>query len=177
MMAQAIAAALQRVEEVLRRRPSAGLGDDASAMARWDGGTKVITSHANGMQAVTDMPPVLGGEGAGVTPGWLLRAALASCVATRIAMDAAAEGIELKTLALIASSRSDMRGMLGMADADGAPVHAEPRDVQLLVRISAIGATPERLRALVEASHRSSPVSCAMQQAVPVALRVEVGAE
>ncbi len=177
MTAEAIAAALQRIEAILRRRPSAGLGDDVSAMARWDGGTKVITSHANGMQAVTDMPLELGGEGAGVTPGWLLRAALASCVATRIATLAAVQGIELRTLALVATSRTDMRGMLGMADGHGAPVHAGPRDVQLLVQISAIGATPERLRALVEESRRCSPVSCAMQETVPVALRIEINAE
>jgi uncharacterized OsmC-like protein len=176
MTAQAIAAALQRVEAVLRRRPGAGLGDDASATARWHGGTRVVTSHANGMQLMTDMPLELGGGGDGVSPGWLLRAGLASCVATRIAMAAAAEGIELKTLELVASSRSDTRGMLGMADAGGVPVPAGPRDVQLLVRISAIGASPERLRALVEHSHRCSPVSCAMQEAVPVALRIEVGA-
>lgn len=146
-------------------------------MARWDGGARVITSHANGMQAVTDMPLELGGEGAGVTPGWLLRAALASCVATRIAMAAAVEGIELRTLALVATSRSDTRGLLGMADEHGAAVHAEPRDVHLLVRISAIGATPERLRELVEQCQRCSPVSCAMKETVPVALRVEINSE
>jgi hypothetical protein len=46
--------------------------------------------------------------------------------------------------------------------------------VQLLVRISAPGVQAERLRAMVETSHRQSPVSCAAQQALPVALRIEV---
>jgi uncharacterized OsmC-like protein len=176
MAAQDIATALRRVESVLRRRPNTGLQDDAPVTACWDGGTRVVASHANGTQLLTDLPRQLGGSGDRVTPGWLLRAGLASCAATSIAVAAAAEGIELKTLEVVASSRSDTRGLLGMADAEGEPVPAGPRDVQLLVRICAHGVSPERVRALVEDSHRCSPVSCAMQEAVPVALRIEVDA-
>ena len=72
-----------------------GMHDDAPATARWRGGTRVVTSHANGIEIPTDMPGELGGSGDRVTPGWLFRAGLASCAATRIAMGAAAEGIEL----------------------------------------------------------------------------------
>lgn len=176
MAAQDIAAALQRVGSVLRRRPEAGLQDDAPATARWDGGTRVVASHANGAQVLTDMPGELGGSGDRVTPGWLLRAALASCTATCIAMAAAAQGIELETLELRASSRSDTRGLLGIADADGEPVSAGPRDMQVLVRISARGVSAQRLRALVEESYRCSPLACALQDAVPVALRIEANA-
>ena len=92
MASQDIAAAMQRVESVLRRRPEVGLHDDAPATARWQSGTRVVSSHANGTQIVTDMPTELGGSGDQVTPGWLLRAGLASCLATRIAMAAAAAG-------------------------------------------------------------------------------------
>lgn len=176
MAVQDVATALQRVEAVLRRRPNVGVHDDAPATARWDGGTRIVASHANGTQVLTDMPTELGGRGDQVTPGWLLRAGLASCAATRIAMAAATAGIELKTLELLASSRSDVRGLLGIAGADGEPVSAGPSDVQLLVRIAADGVSPERLRALVEDSHRCSPVHCAMQEVVPVALRIEVEA-
>lgn len=174
MAATDIAAAMQRAEAVFKKRPTAGLHDDASAVARWEGGMRVIASHANGMRVVTDMPSELGGTGDQVTPGWLLRAGLASCAATCIAMGAAAEGIELSTLEVKASSRSDTRGLLGMTEADGGPVYAGPRDVQLFVRIAAPGVAPERLRALVEESQRCSPVPVAMQQEVPVALHVEV---
>jgi uncharacterized OsmC-like protein len=177
MEARDIAGAMQRVESVLRRRPDTGIHADAPATARWDGGTRVVASHANGTQVVTDMPGQLGGSGDQVTPGWLLRAGLASCTATRIAMAAAAEGIELKTLELEATSRSDTRGLLGMTDIDGKPIGAGPQDVQLLVRISAHGVSSERLQALVEDSHRCSPVPCAMQEAIPVALRIEIEAD
>jgi uncharacterized OsmC-like protein len=168
---------MQRVEAVLRRRPEVGLHDDAPAAARWQGGTRVVSSHTNGTQMLTDMPGALGGSGDQVTPGWLFRAGLASCAATRIAMGAAAEGIELTTLEVLASSKSDTRGLLGMADADGQPVDAGPCDVQLLVRISAHGIEPARLRALVEASYRCSPIPNAVANAVPVDLRIDAGAE
>src|ERR1700722_2373805 len=107
MAAKDIAAAVQRVESVLKRRPSAGLHDDAPATARWQSGTRVAASHANGTQMLTDMPTELGGGGAHVTPGWLHRAGLASCCATSIAIGAAALEIELTLLEVCAASRSD----------------------------------------------------------------------
>lgn len=174
MTTQQIAAAMQRVEAFLRRRPEAGLHEDASATARWQSGTRVVSSHVNGTLLSTDMPSELGGSGDKVTPGWLFRAGIASCSATRIAMSAAAEGIELASLEVSASSRSDARGLFGMTDAAGEPVCAGPRDVQLVVRIGAHGVSPERLRSLVENSHRCSPVTSAVENAVPMALHIEV---
>ena len=174
MTAQAIAAAMRRVESVLLKRPQAGIDSDAPAAARWCGDMRVVTHHASGMQVVTDMPRELGGAGDQVSPGWLLRAALASCAATRIAMAAAAEGIELSALEAEACSRSDARGLLGMADEYGTPVPAGPNDVELRVTLSAPGVDAQRLRALVEASCRCSPVGSAMESAVPVALHVSV---
>jgi uncharacterized OsmC-like protein len=133
-----------------------------------------VASHSSGHQVLTDMPTELGGSGDQVSGGWLVRAGLASCTATRIAMAAASAGIELAALEVQASSRSDTRGLLGMADADGAPVYPGPHDMQMLVRISAHAVSPERLRALVEDSQRASPMLSALQDAVPVALRIEI---
>jgi uncharacterized OsmC-like protein len=176
MAIEDIAAAVQRVESVLKRRPATGIHDDAPATARWQTGLRVVASHANGTQLLTDMPAELGGSGDLVTPGWLFRAGLASCFATRIAMGAAALGIELTLLEVLASSRSDTRGVFGMADASGEPVGAGPRDVQLLVKIAAPGVSADRLQSLVEDSNQCSPVSAAVRDAVSVALRIEVGA-
>jgi uncharacterized OsmC-like protein len=171
-----IAAALKRVEKVLLRSPKTGLHADAPATARWHGGTQVTTSHENGTRFATDLPTELGGGGTAVTPGWLLRAGLASCVTTLIAMAAAVEGIELTALEVVATSQSDARGLLGMADADGKPVSAGPRDLQLHVKITATdGTSAERLRSLVEQSHGCSPVSCAVQDATAIELLIEVG--
>ena len=176
MATQEIAAALQRAESVLRRRPGAGMGPDAPATAQWQGGLRVVTSHPRGAQVVTDMPTELGGSGDQVSPGWLLRAGAASCITSRIAMSAAAEGIELSALEVVASSSSDARGLLGMTASDGAPIGAGPQNVELHVRIAAPGVASERLQALVEDAHRVSPVSAALQEVVPVTLRVEARA-
>jgi uncharacterized OsmC-like protein len=165
---------MQRVESVLTRRPEVGLHDDAPAIARWESGTRVASSHANGTLLLTDMPTELGGSGDQITPGWLFRAGLASCLATRIAMGAAAAGFELATLEVLASSRSDARGIFGMLEASGEPVCAGPRDVQVLVRIAAPGVSAERLRILIEESNRCSPIAAALRDAVPMTLCVEV---
>lgn len=176
MTTQEIAAALQRVEAVLRRRPDAGLHDDAPATSRWEGGTRVVSSHANGTRMVTDMPGELGGSGKEVTPGWLFRAGIAACTATRIAMGAAAAGIELAALEVRARSRSDTRGLLGMADVEGEAVGAGPVHLHLVVRIHAHGIEPARLRVLVEESCRCSPMVSAVRNVVPVDLQIDVGA-
>ena len=177
MASQEIAAAMRRVESVLKRRPEVGLHDDAPATARWESGTRVVSRHANGTALLTDMPTELGGSGDQVTPGWLFRAGLASCLATRIAMGAAAAGFELTMLEVLASSRSDARGIFGMSELSGEAVCAGPRDIQVLIRIAAPGVAPERLRTLIEESNRCSPVSAAARSAVPMTLCIEVDGE
>lgn len=174
MSAQYVADAMQRVEVVLRRRPDMGMHDDAPATARWSGSTRIVTSHTNGIEVTTDMPGELGGTGDQVTPGWLMRAALAACTATRIAMGAAAAGIELTTLELRASSRSDTRGLLGMTESDGSPIGAGPHDMLLHVTIAAHGVPAAKLRGLVDESYRCSAVPCAIQDETPVGLQIEV---
>jgi uncharacterized OsmC-like protein len=133
-----------------------------------------MASHASGAQVATDMPEELGGAGNEVTPGWLFRAALASCLATRIAMSAAAEAIELVVLEVQASSRSDTRGLLGLADAQGTIVDAAPSHVDLRVRIAARGQSSKVLRALVQRSQSCSPIPLAVHNGTPVHLHIEV---
>ncbi len=174
MAAQDIATALERVRTVLKRRPEAGIHDDAPATARWAGGLRIDAGHPNGASVPTDMPTELGGSGDQVSPGWLFRAGLASCAATCIGLAAADEGIELSLLEVVARSRSDLRGLVGLPDADGAPVPAASQDLALNVRIGARGVAPERLRALAERGLRGSPVYAALQPAVPMALQIEV---
>jgi len=172
----ALAEALQRVSAVLQRRPEAGLHEDVPALARWEGGTRCVALHPQGLQMATDMPCELGGTGDQVTPGWLFRAGLASCAATSILMTAATEGIALSRLEVRATSRSDARGLLGLADEHGVPVYGGPGDMGLQVQIAAPGVPAERLRALVERGLRNSPVPNAVQQATALALQIETGA-
>jgi organic hydroperoxide reductase OsmC/OhrA len=169
-----ISKAMLRLREILVRRPSAGTYADAPALSRWTEGLRVVTRHADGLEITTDMPVEIGGSGDQVAPGWLLRAGLASCLATRIAMEAAAAGVSLTELAVLASSTSDVRGLLGMQDGAGVPVTAAPCEVRLEVKARASNATGERLETLIRDSVRCSPVSAALARAIPVALEVRI---
>jgi len=176
MTTRQVAAAMERVHSVLLRRPETGIHDDAPATAAWQGATRVVARHANGTTVPTDMPTELGGTGDLVSPGWLFRAGVASCATTSIAMSAAAQGIDLAALEVRVASRTDTRGLLGMADERGEPVGAGPSEVTMSVRIAAPGVAPERLRALVEAGCRCSPIPNAVEHATPLALRIDVDA-
>jgi uncharacterized OsmC-like protein len=167
-----IVAAVQRTEQILSRRPSAGVHPDSPALARWIGRLQVETRCGDGPAILTDVPAALGGKGEGVTPGWLARAALASCTATCIALAAARAGIEFERLEAEVRSRSDARGLLGLAGPSGA-VDPGPGDVELIVRIAAPGTPPERLRALAADTQALSPLMSLFQNATPVRLSIE----
>lgn len=174
MPMQAVSEAIGRVTSILQRRPEFGLQNEVPAIARWQRDLHVVSTHENGTRIMTDMPAELGGGGSHVTPGWLMRAALASCAATRIAMAAAVEQIEIETLEVSTKSRSDSRGLLGMEQSEGTLACVGPLDVELCVRISAPRASPDRLRSLIEESHRCSPVSDALCRPIPLSLRIEI---
>lgn len=176
MTSEHIAAAVKRVQTVLGRRPGMGLQDDAPATAVWQDDMRVVVAHDDGTRVPTDMASELGGSGDLVAPGWLLRAGLASCATTSIALAAAAQDIDLRGLEVRVSSRSDTRGLLGMADARGEPVAAGPSEITMSVRIAASGVASERLRALVEAGCRCSPVPDLVVRVTPLVLRIDVDA-
>ncbi len=174
MTLEKIAAAIERVQTVLRRRPDVGLHADTLATATWQGGTRVVATNPSGIQVTTDMPPELGGEGRDVTPGWLFRAGIASCATTSIALAAAQQRIELTRVEIRLVSHSDTRGLFGMAGSDGATVSACPTDMRMEVQIAARGASSEVLRALVEKAVDCSPIPSAVRAAVPLAVQIKV---
>lgn len=175
MASQEIAASLERAQAVYERRPEAAVHDDASGVVRWDGGLRMVSTHASGKQAVTDMPPEFGGGGQEVSPGWLLRSGVAACTATSIAMRAAREGIELSRLEVRVSSRSDSRGMLGMNEPDGRQVDPGPLHLEMVVSLDAEGVPPARLRELVEQANGCAPMTGVVRNAYAMPLRIEAG--
>lgn len=174
MAVEQIAAAMERVVSALHRKPQAGLQEDPPAAVRWAGGLRTVARSEAGTEVATDMPATIGGDDTAPTPGWLLRAALASCAVTRIAMEAASRGIVLDTLEAHAASRTDRRGLFGLTESDGRVVPAGPLAMDLHVRIGANGVDAQTLRALVAAAAGCSPVTCAVQQPLAVGLHVEV---
>jgi len=140
------------------------------AIAVVEEGLRCRVTDPDGAVVVTDMPGALGGGGSAPSPGWLSRAAQASCNATVIAMRAAELGIPLRTLEVTVDSESDDRGMLGMDDS----VPAGPLGARIQVRIAAEGVGPEQLHELVEWADQHSPVSDVVRRAVPTSIEVEV---
>ena len=174
MTVETIAAAMDRVTAALTRKPHAGLKDDLPATVRWAGGLRTVARTEAGAEVATDMPAAIGGDDTGPTPGWLLRAGVAACAVTRIAMEAAARGISLATLEAHVTSRSDLRGLLRVPAPDGSAVPAGPLAMDLHVRIGAPGVDADTLRALVAATPGCSPLTCAVEQPLAVGLHVEV---
>ena len=132
-------------------------------------GLRAQVTGEHGESLVSDMPKGVGGEGSAPTPGWLLRAAMASCDATVIAMRAAQEGIELTTLEVTVTGESDDRGLLGMDDS----VPAGPLTARIHVTIAAEGVSPEKLQEIVDWADAHSPVADAVKRAVPTSVVVE----
>jgi len=72
------------------------------------------TFSAEPAKARAKNAPAMSGAASAPNPGWFLRAALAACTTTAIAMRAARLGIKLEQLELTVESESDSRGLLGL---------------------------------------------------------------
>lgn len=169
MSTDEIGAAIGRAIEYLSDHTDEARYTDSEATAVVDG-LRSRVEGPGGAVVVSDMPQGVGGSDSAPSPGWLLRAALASCDATVIAMRAAQEGITLDTLEVTADSESDDRGLLGMDES----VPAGPLTSRIHVKIGAAGVPEEKLREIVEWADHHSPVADAVRRAVPSAVEVEV---
>jgi uncharacterized OsmC-like protein len=141
---------------------------DSPATATLVAGLVVRVTGRDGATVTTDMVPSVGGTATAPSPGWLLRASEASCVATLIAMRAAMLGIALDTLDVTVDSESDDRGLLGIDDA----VPAGPLTSRVAVRLTAAGADPTELEEMARWGVRHCPVCDALERAVPVTTEI-----
>jgi len=153
----------------LNRNPHEAQYTDTAATATIEDTLRCHAVASDGTAVKSDMPASVGGGGAAPSPGWLMRAALANCDATLIAMRAAQMGIELSDLEVIVDSESDDRGLLGMDDS----VPAGPLSMRTRIRIGAEGASEEDLREIIEWAEKHSPVADAIRRAVPMKTEVE----
>jgi uncharacterized OsmC-like protein len=166
----AIATAVASVREHFSRHPEKALSQDSIARARLVEGLRVDVEGPNAWAVSADMAKALGGGGSAPSPGWLLRAAVASCDVVLIAMQAAEEGVQLTDLEAEVTSISDDRGLVG-----GADVPAGPLSMRLAVRLTAEPPLSEGdLTGLVKRALRRSPVSEALGRVVPIDVDVAV---
>jgi len=160
--------AIESATEYLRERPAEARSTDSAAVATIVDGLIVRVSGPNGESLTTDMVPSVGGTASAPSPGWLLRAAEASCVATLIAMRAAMLGISLDVLEIRVDSESDDRGILGIDES----VPAGPLSGRVAVRIVAEGVPPATLEEIARWGVAHCPVCDALERPIPVTTEV-----
>src|SRR5919198_3946356 len=150
---ESISRAIATASDHLIEHPEAGSGTDTAATAVREEGLRFRVDGPNG-EVITDMSKTVGGGATAPTPGWLLRAALASCDATAVAMDAASEGVELTALTVTVESESDFRGALGVGDS----VPPGPSAVRVRIQLAGANATEDQLNEIVQRAESRSPV-------------------
>lgn len=161
---------LERVIRIFQERPETAQKKAAPATVTLIEGLQCQITGPSGEKLISDMPPTYGGGGAGSHPGWFLRAALASCTATAIAMRAALLGIKLKTLEVRVESHSDHRGVLGIDDS----IPRGMLSLRIHVKIGGEGATSVQLRELVEWGDAHSVVGSTIRHPPTPSLEIEV---
>ncbi len=169
MGAEQIRDAIATASAYLTEHPAEARATDSVATARAVDGLVVQVSGPGGHSLTTDMVSSVGGTGTAPSPGWLLRAAEASCVATLITMRAAVLGITLDTLEVAVDSVSDDRGLLGIAD----DVPAGPLTGRVAIRIEAAGVDPATLDEVARWGVRHCPVCDALERPVPIEIQVQ----
>ncbi len=161
--------ALERLRRVFLERPAAARRASSTATSVWQEGLRFVTTGPAGEKALTDMPEAMGGNAAGCNPGWLLRAAMASCAGTVVAMQAARRGIELTSIEVTVDSESDARGLVGI---DGVPTSLS--NLRMTIRLGADNIPESVLRELAGWAATESVVSRTLREGPPVTVEISV---
>jgi uncharacterized OsmC-like protein len=143
---------------------------DGAATAIIEDGLRARVVDADGTTLVTDMATGVGGGGSAPSPGWLLRAANAACIATLIAMRAAESGVRLDGLEVVVDSESDDAGILGVDET----VPAGPLSMRVAIRVASASAPPAQVREIITWGIDHCPVCDAVKRAVPVEVEIDV---
>ena len=167
-MTNAIRTAMARASTYLGEHPDEALYTDSLATARVVSGLRVRADGPNGETLETDMPTAVGGAGSAPSPGWFLRAAVATCVASLATMRAAQLGWAGFSVEVEVDSQSDDRGILGL----DASVPGGPLSMRIGLRMTADGIGLEGLEELAVWAVDHCPVSNAMRRGVPVHVEV-----
>ena len=165
-----IARAIANARSYLTANPADARYRDAAAMASVENGLRVRVMGPDGASLVTDMVTSIGGGASAPSPGWIFRAAYASCVATLIAMRAAEEGWSPAGLEVTVDSESDDRGILGLA---GGPT-AGPISMGVVVAGSVEGGEEQGVRAAIMDAIARCPVHDAVVRSVPVEISIDL---
>ena len=169
-MTDRIRDAVLSLKQRFRDDPASAVMDDFPAAAVLKGGLATVVEGPAGQRVSTDMPEMFGGGAAAPTPGWFLRAGVASCAVSVIAMRAAELGVALRRLEVRVASRTDERGSLGLDDS----VPPGPFEMRLEVRVAADGVADAELAEIARWAVAHSPMVDVVNRAAPVEVDVAV---
>lgn len=161
MTTQDIRNAIESVEKQLQSQT--GPEPDICATATIEDGLRCCIQSPDGKFVHTDMPRSVGGTATSNSPGWLLRAAIASCDATLLAMRAARKGIDLDSIKVRVDAMSDGRGMF--LDEGISPGSSE---IRVLFDIRARNVSRDEVQELVDWVTAHAPVGNDISQSVEV---------
>jgi len=161
-----VADAVAAASAYLSEHPDEARYRDSAAMARVTSGLAVAVTGPGGESLTTDMPKGIGGSSSVASPGWYMRAAAASCVASLIAIRAATLGLTVGAIEVTVDSESDDRGILGLDEA--IPAGA----ISMKIVASVGGVRDDARRDLVDWAVAHCPVTETIARAVPVTVEV-----
>jgi uncharacterized OsmC-like protein len=164
-----IADAVASASAYLAEHPDEARYRDSHATAKLDHGLVVSITGPSGETARTDMPTGIGGTASVPSPGWLFRAATASCIAALVGIRAAATGVTLEHVEITVDSESDDRGILGLDP----EVPAGALSMRVTARVRARGLTGEGTEALIQWAVDHCPVLDTVRRPVPIELVVQ----
>lgn len=163
-----IAESVAKASAYLTDHPEEARYRDSFARARLESGLVVTVSGPGGETLRTDMPIGIGGSASAPSPGWFLRAAAASCVASLIAIRAAVVNARLGSVEVEVDSESDDRGIVGLDDA----IPAGALSTMITVTIEAPGLDRPALEEIVHWAVAHCPVTDTVSRAVPVQIEI-----
>lgn len=166
---QDIRAGIRRAREYLRNLPALARYHDTPARATIERDLLVRVSGPDGMP--DGMVAGIGDSAAVPSPGWYLRAALASSVAMFIAMRAAEREVTIEGLEVLVEAESDDRGALGMSS----EIPAGPLEMTIVVRYASCDKDEATAREVIDWAVMHSTVRDAIAREVPLSVAVEHG--
>jgi uncharacterized OsmC-like protein len=162
--------AIESLKERFIKYPEKAVGPDSPASARLVDDLSVTVEGPSGYSVTSAMPKGLGGTGEAPTPGWFMRAGIASCTVTAIAMRAAELSVPIQRVEVTVESLSNNAGGLGFRD----DIPVGPLEATMRVTVGSDAAPKEALEEIVHWAVEHSPVADALIRPIPLAVDVTV---
>jgi uncharacterized OsmC-like protein len=170
MSTEHIRLAIESLKERFIKFPEKAVGPDSPALARLANDLSVTVEAPSGYSVTTAMPKGLAGTGEAPTPGWFMRAGVASCTATAIAMRAAELSVPIQQVEVAVESLSNNAGGFDISD----DIPAGPLETTMRITVASDVAPKEALEEIVRWAVEHSPVADALKRPIPLTVDVTV---